>query len=447
MHTSQAESSVYPKTILVLSIAVWLTVMNTTMFNVALPDVLDEFSLAPSEGAWIVSGYSIVLAIFTIAYTRLSDYIPIRNLLTIGIMIFGCSSILGFFADTFPWLLAARVGQAAGAAAIPGLSMVFAGRFVPIHRRGRAMAMIASASSLGFGLGPVVGGTITDFLNWNYLFIVTVFVMAVIPLLFLLLPNQETKKASFDLLGGLLTGGAVTSFLLFVSTFEFLFLGAFALLAVMLAWRITHTEIPFIQPELLANRGYRLIVYLSYIGFTLHFALLVLMPLMIGQVFDLSATKVGLIIFPGAMLSAVAAIYVGRLIDEYGNIRVMLLSQILLMISALIFTFLSPLSVYMIMIGYMFTSFGFSSLSSSTTNEISRILPKEQVATGIGMKQLSQFVGSASGAVLGTTILEWRNATYSVSSFQWAYASLIILMTLSTILFFVYRKRAQSLLS
>ncbi|KIL52821.1 MFS transporter [Jeotgalibacillus campisalis] len=447
MNHSKLESPDYQRTIFVLSIAVWLTVMNTTMFNVALPDVLAEFSLAPSQGAWIVSGYSIVLAIFTIAYTRLSDYIPIRILLTIGIMIFGCSSIFGFFADTFGWLLAARVGQAAGAAAIPGLSMVFAGRFVPIHRRGRAMAMIASASSLGFGLGPVVGGTITDILDWNFLFIVTVFVMAVIPFLFILLPKQETRKASFDLLGGLLTGGAVTSFLLFVSTFQFLFLGSFVILALLLAWRITHTDIPFIQPELLSNRSYRLIVYLSYIGFTLHFALLVLMPLMIGQVFNLSATMVGLIIFPGAMLSAVAAIYVGRLIDEYGNIRVMLLSQILLLISALIFTFLSPYSVYMIMIGYMFTSFGFSSLSSSTTNEISRILPKDQVATGIGMKQLSQFVGSASGAVLGTTILEWRNATYSVASFQWAYASLIILMTLSTVLFFIYRKRAQSLIS
>ncbi|TDL33077.1 MFS transporter [Jeotgalibacillus sp. S-D1] len=432
----------YHKTILVLSVAVWLTVMNTTMFNVALPDVLQEFSLAPSQGAWVVSGYSIVLAIFTIAYTRLSDYIPIRTLVITGISLFGFASIIGFFSTSFEWLLAARLGQSAGAAAIPGLSMVFAGRFVPIHRRGRAMAMIASASSLGFGLGPVVGGIITDYLSWNYLFIVTVFVIAVIPVLLHLLPDQETNRGSFDVLGGILTGCAVTSFLLFVSTLNILYIVSFVLLTLLLLWRIKKIAYPFIQPELLSNRQYRLIVYLSYIGFTLHFALLILMPLMIQQVFGRSATAVGFLIFPGAMLSAVAAIYVGRLIDEFGNVRVMFLSQFLLLTSAVFFTFFSGLSEYMVMISYMFTSFGFSSLSSSTTNEISRILPKDQVATGIGMKQLVQFVGSATGAVLGTSILESSGRTYSVASFQIAYSALIVLMIISLLLLFSYKKRS-----
>lgn len=430
------------KTILVLSVAVWLTVMNTTMFNVALPEILSEFSLAPSQGAWVVSGYSIVLAIFTIAYTRLSDYIPIRTLVITGITLFGFASIIGFFAASFEWLLAARLGQSAGAAAIPGLSMVFAGRFVPLHRRGRAMAMIASASSLGFGLGPVAGGIITDYLSWNYLFIVTVFVMAVIPVLFRLLPSQETSKGSFDVLGGILTGGAVTSFLLFISTLNGLYIGLFALFGFLLLWRIKKITYPFIQPQLLSNRQYRLIVYLSYIGFTLHFALLILMPLMIQQVFGRSATAVGFLIFPGAMLSAVAAVYVGRLIDEYGNIRVMFLSQILLLTSAVFFTFFSAWSEYMVMISYLFTSFGFSSLSSSTTNEISHILPKDQVATGIGMKQLVQFVGSASGAVLGTSILEWSGRTYSAASFQTAYSALIVLMIISLMFLVFYKRQA-----
>ncbi|MGA9288890.1 MAG: MFS transporter, partial [Anaerobacillus sp.] len=320
-------TSTYFRTILLLSVAVWLVVMNTTMFNVALPNVLTEFNLSPADGAWIVSGYSIILAIFTITYTRLSDYLPIRRLLIIGIIIFSSGSVLGFFANTFPILLAARLLQATGAAAIPGLSMVFAGRFIPFSRRGRAMAMIASASSLGFGLGPVVGGVVTEYLDWNYLFTVTLFVVLLIPILFRRLPDEEVRKGSLDLVGALLTGATVTSFLLYISTFNWWFLALGFIVGGLLWLRVTSTEAPFIQPSLFKNKGYRKLLYMSYLGFTTHFAILLLMPLMLQNVYNKGPSVVGYIIFPGAMLSAVAAIYVGRLLDRYGNRKVIYLAH------------------------------------------------------------------------------------------------------------------------
>ncbi|WP_349408946.1 MFS transporter [Pseudalkalibacillus sp. SCS-8] len=441
-HPTENPSVTYKRIILILSIAVLLVVMNTTMFNVALPTILKDFDLTASEGAWIVSGYSIVLAIFTITYTRLSDYLPIRGLLITGIVIFGLSSILGFFAMNFAWLMVARLCQAAGAAAIPGLSMVFAGRFIPKRNRGRAMAMIASAASFGFGLGPVTGGWITNSLDWNYLFIVTLFVLLVIPVLFRKLPIEEFRKGQFDVLGGILTGLTITSFLLYISTREWYYIGLFFILAYALWMRITRVKIPFIQPNLLQNKGYRKILYISFLGFCTHFAILLLMPIMLEQVFEKSPSLVGMIIFPGAMFSAFAAIYVGRLIDRYGNIRVMVWATFLLGLSTLIFGFLSPFSAYMIMFGYMFTSFGFSSLSSSSTNEVSQILPKEQVAAGIGMKQLTQFVGSATGAVLGGILLELSGGPYTVFDFQFTFFTTSVLMLIAFAFLWLYRKNA-----
>ncbi|KGX90665.1 MFS transporter [Pontibacillus marinus] len=431
----------YFQTVITLSACVWLVVMNTTMFNVALPNVLEDFSLSPSLGAWVVSGYSIVLAIFTITYTRLSDYLPIRRLLFIGISVFGTASLFGFFTTNFIWLMIARLAQAAGSAAIPGLSFVFAGRYVPIERRGRAMALIASASSLGFGLGPVVGGAITDYFDWNYLFIITLMVMLLIPVLSRLLPKEEVSHGTFDIIGALLTGLTVTSFLIFISTLQWYYALGGTLLTGLLWLRINRMELPFIQPKLLKNKGYRTILYMSYLGFTTHFAILVLMPLMLQHVFSRNPSMVGLIIFPGALLSAVAAIYVGRLIDRYGNIKIMLMAHVLLTVSTLIFYFLSPISAYMIMFGYMFTSFGFSSLSSSSTNEVSRILPDELIGSGIGFKQLIQFVGSATGPVIAGIFLELAGRSYSVESFQWTFLFITGLMTLSCVIFFIYSRK------
>ncbi|TMU83947.1 MFS transporter [Bacillus sp. BHET2] len=439
---AQASPS-HRKTILFLSLTIWLVVMNTTMFNVALPNVLKDFSLAPSEGAWIVSGYSIVLAICTITYTRLADYIPIRRLLILGISIFGIASLTGFFAHSFAWLLLSRLFQAAGAAAIPGLSMVFAGRFIPMARRGRALAMIASASSLGFGLGPVVGGVITDYLNWNYLFLITLCVLGMIPVLYRTLPDETTKKGYFDVWGGLLTGIGITFFLLFISTFHWYYFAGAVVFFGGLWVRIHKIDIPFIQPSLIRDKGYRQILYMSFLGFVTHFAILIVMPLMLQHVFGKNPTAVGFIIFPGAMLSAVAAIYVGRLIDKYGNIRVMFLAHILLILSTVIFYLLSPQSEYMIMLAYMFTSFGFSSLSSSSTNEVSRVMSKELTASGIGMKQLIHYVGSASGSVLGGIIVEMGGADFPVRSFQNTFMVLIGLMTLSLFLLFRYQQRIK----
>ncbi|WP_409253023.1 MFS transporter [Bacillus sp. SCS-153A] len=441
--TVEAQSRSYSKTVIVLSLAIWLVVMNTTMFNVALPNILQDFSISASEGAWVVSGYSIVLAICTITYTRLSDYLPIRLLIAIGISLFGLSSIVGFFAESYSLLLAARLLQATGAAAIPGLSMVFASRFIPFAARGRAMAMIASASSLGFGLGPVVGGMITEKLSWNYLFLVTLMVMLLIPVLLRILPEEKVEKGSFDFIGAVLTGLSVTAFLLFLSTFNWIFFLAGTLLLGLLWLQINRSSLPFIQPALIKDKRYRLLLYISFLGFLTHFAILLLMPLMLGSIYSKAPSSIGFIIFPGAMFSAVAAIYVGKLIDRYGNINVLFGAHALLLVSTLFFYFLSPLSEYWIMAGYMFTSFGFSSLSSSSTNEASRILSKEYVGSGIGMKQLTHFVGSASGSVVGAILLEWHGQGFTTGDFQRAYLALIGFMGISLVLLLVYNRRVN----
>lgn len=119
------------KIILIWSATVWLVVMNTTMFNVALPSVLSELSLSSSTASWIVSGYSIVFAISTLTYSRLSDFLPIRKLLSIGLGLLAISSIIGFFSQDFIWLLAARLLQAAGAWGCPRVGHGTGGTLYP----------------------------------------------------------------------------------------------------------------------------------------------------------------------------------------------------------------------------------------------------------------------------------------------------------------------------
>lgn len=238
-----------------LGFTVVLVVMNTMMFNLALPKIAAEFMLSSVSSSWIVTGYSIVFAISSITFSRLSDFVPIRTLFTTGLTLLGAASVLGFFSNHFIILLIARLIQAAGAASVPGLAIVLITRYIPNDRRGKSMAVVMSASSLGLGLGPVIGGSITQFLGWHDLFIVTGLTLFLIPIFFRLLPNELPQKGAFDLLGALLLAIGTTGVLLFLTSREWvtLVIGAAAL---VLFWlRIRRAADPFVQPALFKNKN------------------------------------------------------------------------------------------------------------------------------------------------------------------------------------------------
>jgi len=428
------------KVILLWSFTVWLVVMNTTMFNVALPSVLSDLSLKTATASWIVSGYSIVFAIATLTFSRLSDFIPISRLLFIGLGLLSIASIVGFLSNSFSILLLARLFQAAGAGAVPGLAMVLASRYIPVSRRGKAMALIASASSLGFGLGPVLGGAITKYLGWNYLFAVTGLVVLMIPIFKKLLPLEEVKKGKFDTVGGVLTAVAVTGSLLFLSTFSYLTLFITLLFLVLLWKHVKKVDLPFIQPRLLKNKQYLKLLFIGFTAFITHFSALFLMPIILTNEFNKDAAEVGLIIFPGAILSAVAAQFIGRVIDQFGNKPIILFGQFFLLLSTILFAFLSTITPYFILFTYMFMSTGFSALTSSISNEVSRILPKDEIGTGMGMAQLIQFFGGAFGVTLTGMLMTIQKGIEVHLIYRNIFLFLVLLIGLAVVMFSLYMK-------
>jgi MFS transporter, DHA2 family, metal-tetracycline-proton antiporter len=433
------------KIILVWSFTVWLVVMNTTMFNVALPSVLHQLSLTSSTASWIVSGYSIVFAISTLTYSRLSDYLPISKLLLIGLLILGISSLIGLFSEHFYVLLISRIFQAAGAGAVPGLAMVLAGRYIPISRRGKAMAFISSAASLGFGLGPVIGGAITQYLGWNYLFAIPMFVLLLIPTFNKLLPKEEVKRVDFDTKGAIYTGLTVTGYLIFLSTFSYLAIFFSVFMTFLVRWHLSKAESPFIQPVLLKNRSFLQLLFIGFSAFIIHFSTLFLMPIMLTSVFNKEPAEVGMMIFPGAILSAFTAQLIGRLIDRYGNSPLIRFGQFLLLTALALFVLIGLKSPYAILFTYMFMSVGFSTLTASVSNEVTRLLPKNQIGAGLGLAQLIQFFGGAFGVTLTGISLTLQNGNSVQSLYQMIFIGLTIMIITSIVTFAYYVRSAKEL--
>jgi DHA2 family metal-tetracycline-proton antiporter-like MFS transporter len=85
----------------VWTIGLFIVVMNTTMFNVFIPSIIQDLGITADLGSWVISSYSIGYALSTVIYSRLSDVLPIRKLLTVGLLVLGSSSVFGLFARDF----------------------------------------------------------------------------------------------------------------------------------------------------------------------------------------------------------------------------------------------------------------------------------------------------------------------------------------------------------
>jgi MFS transporter, DHA2 family, metal-tetracycline-proton antiporter len=431
------------KLIFVWSITTLLVVMNTTMFNVALPFIIEDLSLNSSMASWLVSGYSITFAISSLTFGRLSDFVPLSRLLLYGLILFGISSTIGFFSTHFLFLLGARILQAAGAGAVMGLSMIMAGRYIPISRRGKAMAVIASAASLAFGLGPVLGGVITQYLGWNYLFFVTIFSVLSIPFFQKLLPTEEIKKGNFDLSGAILTGLSVTGLLLYLTTFSYgVLVGTVILFAIW--WKyLNKIAEPFIPPILLKNKQYTKLLFIGCIAFFMNFSNLFLLPIILTTVFAKNPAEVGMIIFPGAIIAVIAGQFIGRLIDRFGNAPLIIFGQLLFLCASTLFAWFSTVNPYFILFIYMFASIGFTALSTSVSNEITRILPLDQIGSGIGVLQLMQFFGAGLGVTITALLMTLQESLALDMVYRNIFISFSFVIILTGIVFWFYRSRAR----
>ncbi|MBX3721274.1 MAG: MFS transporter [Turneriella sp.] len=391
-----------------LGLAIVLVIMNTMMFNLALPSVARDFARPISDASWIVTGYSITFAVASITYSRLADFLPIRRLFVLGLASLGGAAIAGFFINDFFLMIAVRVLQASGAGAIPGLALVFVSRYIPLERRGRAMAKVMAAVGLGLGLGPVIGGVIVEYLGWHFLFLLTAASLLLIPAFARLIPVEVSKQGSFDATGASLSAIGITALLLALTQKSLIATAVGCTAVLLFALRIRSAAQPFVLPALFSNSRYLLLGGAGIGAYMLSFALLFIMPQMLIRQYQMTAIEAGLVIFPGSLAAMLLSPLVGKVIDRTGNAGILRYIPVLLFAAALLFALLAAQSAFWIMAAYTLLSIAFTFLSTSVSNEMSRILKKEEIGSGLGLFQLMQFFSGAFGVALAATALVWQ---------------------------------------
>jgi EmrB/QacA subfamily drug resistance transporter len=191
------------KALLVLSLAQFLVILDTSIIGVALPTIQQHFGFSQSELQWIFSAYVIVFGALLLLGGRLSDIVGQRKIFVFGFAILTGASILAGLAPTGDILIGARALQGIGAAFIAPTAMsIVLNLFTIPAERNKAMGIWGAAAPAGGTAGVFLGGMITAYVDWSWVFLINVPIgIAVLGLTRALLPRGVKQKGRVDYFG------------------------------------------------------------------------------------------------------------------------------------------------------------------------------------------------------------------------------------------------------
>jgi EmrB/QacA subfamily drug resistance transporter len=209
-----ARRSAHPALVLlIIAGAQLMVVLDATIVNVALPTMSHHFDKSQVDMTWAINAYSLAFGGLLLLGGRSGDILGKRRMFTIGLGLFTLGSLLAGIAPSFGLLLTGRVVQGLGGAiASPTALSLIAVEFEEGHERNRAIAVYAAVSGAGAALGLLLGGILTEWAGWRWIFFVNVPIGAVlIGGAYLYLHETPRVSGRFDLVGALLSVAGMTT--------------------------------------------------------------------------------------------------------------------------------------------------------------------------------------------------------------------------------------------
>ncbi|GAB3070538.1 MFS transporter [Salinicoccus sesuvii] len=424
----------------VLVFTLIISVMNATMFNVALPSISEEFALFPSQVSWITSSYLIVYAIASVIYGKLADKYTIIKLLTFGIVILTLGSVLGLVSVNYEMIIIARVIQATGAGVIPALGMILPVRYFSAEKRGRALGIVAVGLALGTALGPIIAGFMTTLINWRILFVIPPLLLFTLPLYKKFLNDKELESKRIDFIGGVVLASTVACFLLTLTQGKLLLFVVGVCLLGIFVYRIHKTPAPFIHPEIFKNKSYSLGLIIIFAATTISSGFPFIIPQLLASVNQMTPALIGVVMLPSAVVTASLGAKGGGLADRKGNSFLINVASLFLLVGLLSLSSLVGLSPVYIAIFLIFGVMGQSFMQIAIMNSISQTLSKDQSGIGMGLVSMIIFIANASATAIIGRVLNTGTQNFALNPLVQQNSSILysnIFLVLAILLLFI----------
>ena len=302
--------------------AVVLAVLDAAIANVALPSIAQSLQVSPAASVWIITAYQTALVMGLLPCAALGESLGYRRVFTGGVVLFTTASALCAFAPSLPWLVAARLLQGLGGAAIMALAIALLRQVVPHGRLAAAIGWNALAVALSSAAGPMIGAAILAFGSWPWLFGLNLPLGALVLLASRALPVVPGTGRPLDRLSVAINAGAFAALVLGAEAV----IGAPALAAALVAAAtlgvaaLVRREMPKAAPlipvDLLRSDSFRISVIASVCCFTGVTMGLLALPFYLQHGLGQGPLTAGLYMTPWPLMVALAASAAGRLADR-----------------------------------------------------------------------------------------------------------------------------------
>ncbi|MFD9331530.1 MFS transporter [Streptomyces sp. NPDC060065] len=322
----------------VLCAAQFMVALDFSVLNVALPVLGRDLGMSQSALQWAVTAFALPSGGFLLLFGRIGDLYGRRRLFLTGLALFGAASLLATFAWDPASFLTARALQGLGAAAIvpTGMSLLTT-TFPEGPARDRALGISGTLLSLGFTVGMVAGGVLTDVLSWrSTMGLLAVFALIVLPLAPGLLPESRTPdRPRLDIPGAVTVTGGLLALIYSLSTAAERGFGGADVITTLVAgvallaafgYVESRTEAPLVSLPMLRRRTVAWGNLGGLVTFSMMSTVVFVLTLYLQETLDLSAFETGLVFGVQGVMSAVAGVNAPKVIGRFGARRTLVAS-------------------------------------------------------------------------------------------------------------------------
>ncbi|WP_088226485.1 DHA2 family efflux MFS transporter permease subunit [Desulfosporosinus sp. FKB] len=415
--------------LIVLMLGAFVSILNQTLDNVAIPHMMLDFNVSASTIQWIVTGYMLVNGVLIPITAYLMESVGSRKLVFVAMISFTLGSLICAISPTFPVFMTGRIIQGIGAGILmPLLTNVFLAIFPP-HQRGKALGTMGIVMVFAPAIGPTLGGWVVQTYSWRLLFSALVPIGA-LDLFLAVIWMKDVLKLSFPRfdgwgavfstigLGSLLYGVSEAGNKGWGSTEVILFLtvGIFSIL--LFIRREFTVDSPMLNLRVYKYRAFTLTIIINAVVTTVMYAAMMLLPIYLQNIRGFTPLQSGFLLLPGALLMGIMGPIAGAIFDLIGLRVLAVVGMTITAIATWEFTKLTNATMYdNILLLYTIRSLGVSlimmPLMTAGLNELPRHLNSHGTAMFNTMRQVSGSLGTAILVTIMSTRTTIHFATYS----------------------------------
>jgi len=394
-----------------------LIVLDETVVGVALPTMRDDLGMSLLSSHWVMNAYLLVFTGFVAVGGKLDDIVGLRNLFIAGIALFGLASLASGIAQNGTWIIAARALQGLGAAMVFPASFAMISTVFAPEQRGVAFGIQTTVGATFLSLGPLIGGALTEFLSWRWIFWINLPVVAGI-IFFTLASWQEPARQDstprIDYLGlvTLVAGlGALVLAIMQGPEWGWSDPLTLALLAagvlILAVFAVTELKIvePLIELDLFRNptfTGSNLVVFTGELN---KIAVIIFGALYLQKALGMSPFEAGLALLAAVVPTLLTCILAGRLADRFGTRWPALTGVLIFAVGITWIGLAAPFNDYHLLLpALVIWGAGMPFLYVPTTRAVMNSVPASKRGQASGIRVTAQFLGGTMGMALSGTL-------------------------------------------